>query len=60
VITITGAAHEAKVSFPTASAALKRLAELKIVREITGRARDKVFLYQKYLDGLNERGRAEK
>jgi hypothetical protein len=33
---ITTAAREARVSFPTASAALRRLERLGIVREITG------------------------
>jgi Fic family protein len=54
VTTISAAAQQAGVSFPTASEALRKLAELGIVREITGRSRDRVFLYSKYLEALNE------
>jgi Fic family protein len=51
---ITGAAKAAKVSFPTASAALGRLARLDIVKEITGRSRDQVFVYHAYLAMMTE------
>jgi Fic family protein len=39
---------------PTVTAALKYLQELGIVREVTGRQRDRLFVYEKYLDILNE------
>lgn len=54
VTTISAAAQQAGVTFPTASEALRKLAELGIVREITGRSRDRVFLYSKYLEALND------
>lgn len=50
--TITAAARKAGVSFPTASAALRRLVRIGIVKETTGRSRDQVFVYQKYLSAL--------
>ncbi len=43
-----------KVSLPTANKSLHHLRELGIVREITGKARNKIYVYQKYLDILNE------
>lgn len=42
------------VSLPTANKSLKHLVDLGIVQEITGRARNKIYVYQKYLDILNE------
>jgi hypothetical protein len=42
-----------KVSFPTASAAVARMLELGILRESSGKRRDRLFLYSKYLDVLN-------
>jgi Fic family protein len=53
-VTITAASREIRASFPTASAALKRLERLKIVREITGRTRDQLFVYNRYIEILNE------
>lgn len=41
-------------SFPTAARAVEALAGLGIVREVTGRRRERVFAYQRYLDILNE------
>ncbi|HEU4587025.1 MAG TPA: Fic family protein [Gemmatimonadales bacterium] len=52
--TIGAVAKEVRVSFPTASANLQRLEKLKIVREITGRSRDQIFLYDNYLQILND------
>jgi len=42
------------LSFPTASAAMKLLIDLRIVREITGKQRNRVFAYDSYLSVLNE------
>jgi DNA-binding Lrp family transcriptional regulator len=52
--TMTAAAKAAHVSFPTASTAMQRLVGLGIVKEITGRARDQVFVYDKYLTALTD------
>lgn len=43
-----------KISLPTANKSLHNLEDLSIVREITGKARNKIYVYQKYLDILNE------
>lgn len=43
-----------KVTLPTANKSLHHLADLGIVKEITGKARNKVYVYQKYLDILSE------
>ena len=42
------------VSFPTASSAMERLANHGIAREITGKCRDRLFVYDRYLAILNE------
>lgn len=48
------AEHCAKITIPTATKALKYLEDLGIVKEITGKARNKVYSYTKYLELLNE------
>ncbi len=52
--TIKHVAAQAQISFPTAARALEALARLGIVREITGRKRERVFAYHQYLEILNE------
>jgi len=42
------------VSFPTAARAVDSLVRLGILREITGRLRDRVFVYDRYLSILAE------
>jgi len=42
------------LSLPTAIKSLNHLADLGIVKEITGRARNKIYVYQKYVDILSE------
>lgn len=42
------------LSVPTVTRALEGLQRLKIVREITGRRRNRVFAYDEYLRALNE------
>ena len=42
------------LSFPAVSSAINRLAELGIVREITGAERNRVFVYDRYLAILSE------
>lgn len=44
-----------KISFPTASGALEKLAELGIVRETTGKQRGRIYAYSDYL-ALLDRG----
>jgi len=42
------------LSFPAASAAMDLLAAMKIARELTGKPRNRLFVYDRYLDVLNE------
>jgi Fic family protein len=42
------------LSFPAASAGMGVLADLKIARELTGRKRDRIFAYDRYLSILSE------
>jgi len=52
LLTTGSAAELSGVTFPTATAALERLQGLGIVEEITGKARGRVFVYQRYLSLL--------
>ncbi len=54
LISISRASQETHISVPTVTAALARLQELGIVREITSKRRDKLYSYEKYIDILNE------
>jgi Fic family protein len=53
LFSIRSAAREMKVSFPTASAAVMRMAEAGILKEASGKRRGRLFVYGKYLDVLN-------
>ena len=44
------------MTFPTASKAMQALLTAGIVRELTGRRRNRVFVYDAYLAVLNEGG----
>lgn len=50
VTQLKGIEIELGVTAPTASALAKRLCDLGILREITGRQRNRIFVYQRYLD----------
>ena len=52
--TLKDVARTTRLTFPTASAAMGALASLGIVREFTGRQRNRVFAYDRYLSILNE------
>jgi Fic family protein len=54
ICTVDALAKNADVTFPTANAALKRMVELGIARELTGRTRGRVFAYDAYIKTLNE------
>lgn len=54
LFSIKNAAREMKVSFPTASSAVARMIEAGILRESSGKRRDRLFLYENYLDILNQ------
>lgn len=50
LINIGMAARALNLSIPTVSAALKRLEELAIAKEATGKERDRIFAYTRYLE----------
>ena len=54
VLSIAKAVEKLNLSHPTLSKALSNLIELGIVREATGRRRDRLFAYGQYLAILNE------
>jgi len=54
ILSLPAAGREAALSFPTASAAMKVLAASGIVREITGKRRNRLFVYEQYVSILNE------
>lgn len=43
-----------KITLPTANKSLHHLADLGIVKETTGKSRNKIYAYQQYLDFLSE------
>jgi len=49
VLTVSGAAQRTGLSFPGASDGMKLLIELGIVRELTGKKRNRAFAYDRYL-----------
>jgi len=52
--TIDGLAKTSGMTFPTASRAIETLASLGITRELTGKQRNRIFAYDRYLAILNE------
>jgi Fic family protein len=54
VLEIPRAAMEIGISQPTVTSALKRLEKVRVVKEITGKARDRIYVYKEYLDILGE------
>lgn len=54
VLTIPAAGKELELSKPTVGKAVAELERLGIAREITGRLRDRRFVYGEYIDIMNE------
>jgi Fic family protein len=54
IISVPRAAQDTGLTWPTVNGALRRLQELGIAREVSGRSRDRAFVYQRQLDLLNE------
>ena len=54
VATLPALCERTGLTFPTVSSALNRLMELGIVREATGAARNRIFVYDRFLSVLNE------
>jgi Fic family protein len=53
MFSIRHAASKSGLSFPTASAGVERLASVGILSEASGKRRDRIFVYSKYLQVLN-------
>ncbi len=51
---VTTVAKELKITAPTARRALELMVELEILEEISSKKRDKIYVYRKYLDILEE------
>ena len=54
LITLQEVARRADLSFPTAAAGMDVLVELGVARELTGKKRNRVFVYDRYLALLGE------
>ena len=54
IVTIQKAAEATGLTRPTIATALKLLADLQIVKEMTGKERHRLFVYDKYINILNE------
>lgn len=54
LVSIPHLVRETRLSAPTVASALKALGRAGIVREITGRKRNRIFVYERYLSVLRE------
>ena len=54
ILSLPAACRDTKLSFPTVSAVMEILAQHQVVREITGKRRGRLFVYDQYLSILNE------
>ncbi len=54
ILSIPEVCRATGLSFPAASSAMDLLTELGVAREITGKRRDRLFAYDRYLARLNE------
>jgi len=54
LVTLSQICERSGLSFPAASHAMAALAQLGIVREVTGQRRNRIFAYNEYLNILNE------
>ncbi len=54
ILSLSGVRALTALSFPTASSAMQLLVEQGIVRELTGKPRNRLFVYDRYLAILNE------
>jgi hypothetical protein len=54
LIKIGPTARALKLTVPTITGALESLAKLKITKEVTGKRRDRLFAYPRYLQILSE------
>jgi Fic family protein len=54
IISIPVAAEKLSISAPTVAKSIDHMQRLKVLREITGKQRHRLFVYQRYLDILNQ------
>lgn len=54
ILSLSGVRDNTGLSFPTASSAMQVLVEQRIARELTGKPRNRLFVYDRYLAILNE------
>ena len=54
ILSLSGVRALTALSFPTTSSAMQLLVEYRIVRELTGKPRNRLFVYDRYLAILNE------
>ena len=54
ILSLSGVREQTTLSFPTASTAMRLLVEQGIAREFTGKRRNRLFVYDRYLAILNE------
>jgi len=54
VVSVTSAANELSLTAPTVRSAIDNLQKIGLVREATGKRRDRLFVYSRYLDILQE------
>ena len=54
IISITAACKALEVSHPAVNKSLRKMEEMNIVREITGRQRNRLYMYDAYMEILNE------
>lgn len=52
--TLSGIRSATGLSFPAVSSAMDLLVDLGIARELTGKRRNRLFVYDRYLSTLNE------
>jgi Fic family protein len=54
IISITAACKKLELTHPAINKSLRKLEEMGIVREITGRQRNRLYMYEAYMNVLNE------
>jgi Fic family protein len=55
ILDIKGVAAAMNTNFPAATRAIQALVDNGILREITGKVRNRIFVYQRYIEILNEK-----
>jgi Fic family protein len=56
LLSLPGICQRTDLSFPAASSAIDLLVELGVTRELTGKRRNRLFLYDQYMETLRDEG----